>query len=77
MTHVASQPSGVRCTKGIVHRRSPLSVPQTVERLTEAIERSGAKLFVVVDHSGEVNRAGLMLRDTKLIVFGNPAAGTP
>ncbi len=38
---------------------------------------AGAKLFVVVDHSGEAERAGLSLRDTKLVIFGSPAAGTP
>jgi len=35
------------------------------------------KLFATIDHSGEAERAGLTLRDTKLLVFGNPAAGTP
>jgi uncharacterized protein (DUF302 family) len=37
----------------------------------------GIKLFAVIDHSGEAAAAGLELRDTKLVVFGNPAAGTP
>ena len=35
------------------------------------------KLFAVVDHSGEARRAGLELRDTKVVLFGSPAAGTP
>ena len=30
-----------------------------------------------MDHSGEAERVGLSLRDTKLVVFGNPVAGTP
>jgi uncharacterized protein (DUF302 family) len=54
-----------------------LSVAVTVERLTEAVKAAGAKVFVVVDHSGEAGTAGLSLRDTKLVVFGNPVAGTP
>jgi uncharacterized protein (DUF302 family) len=62
---------------GVVHRRSPFPVAETVDRLTRAIGAAGAKVFVVVDHSGEAERAGLSLRDTKLVVFGNPAAGTP
>jgi len=52
-------------------------VAETVERLTHAIHNAGAKLFVIVDHSGEAQAAGLSLRDTKLLIFGNPAAGTP
>jgi uncharacterized protein (DUF302 family) len=31
----------------------------------------------VIDHSGEARAAGLELRDTKVVIFGNPAAGTP
>lgn len=63
--------------EGIVHRRSPLSVEETVTRLTAEIEAAGAKVFTVVDHSGEAEAAGLKLRDTKLIIFGSPLAGTP
>jgi uncharacterized protein (DUF302 family) len=73
----AETPAGARPISGIVNRRSPLSVAGTVEQLTEAISAAGAKLFVVVDHSGEAERAGLSLRDTKLLVFGNPMGGTP
>jgi uncharacterized protein (DUF302 family) len=70
-------PLGARPTAGIVHRRSPVPVATTVERLIEAIRAAGAKLFVVIDHSGEAEAAGLSLRDTKVVVFGNPVAGTP
>ena len=35
------------------------------------------KLFAVIDHSGEAAKAGLDLRDTKVVVFGSPVAGTP
>jgi uncharacterized protein (DUF302 family) len=41
------------------------------------IEGRGLKVFTVVDHSGEARAAGLSLRDTKLVIFGSPAAGTP
>jgi len=70
-------PFGSRNTDGIVHRRSPFSVAVTVERLTEVVGAAGAKLFAVIDHSGEARRAGLTLLDTKVVVFGNPSAGTP
>jgi uncharacterized protein (DUF302 family) len=35
------------------------------------------KLFAVIDHSGEAKAVGLELRDTKLVIFGSPQAGTP
>jgi uncharacterized protein (DUF302 family) len=34
-------------------------------------------LFALVDHSGEAAKAGLAMRNTKLLIFGSPAAGTP
>ena len=70
-------PYGTHDVGGIIHRRSQLSVSETVERLSEAIGKAGAKLFVVVDHSGEAADADLSLRDTQLLIFGNPVAGTP
>jgi uncharacterized protein (DUF302 family) len=72
-----ANPMGTHQTDGIVHKRTALSVAATVDRLTEVIQAAGAKLFTIVDHSGEAERVGLSLRDTKLLIFGNPAAGTP
>jgi len=74
---VDAMPAGARPTPGIVHKRSPLSLPETVDCLSEAMRAVGATLFVVIDHSGEAERVGLALRDTKLMIFGNPIAGTP
>ena len=70
-------PLGVGEIDGIAHVMSAYAVADTVRRLTQAIEAAGAKVFIVVDHSGEAARAGMALRDTKLIVFGSPKGGTP
>lgn len=70
-------PFGVGGVAGIANQRSPFSVAETVERLTGAIDQAGATLFAVVDHSGEAQRVGMTLRDTKLLIFGNPKGGTP
>jgi uncharacterized protein (DUF302 family) len=74
-----SEPSaaGAGPVPGISHVRSEHPVDDTVERLAEAIRAAGAKLFTVVDHSGEAQHAGLSLRPTKLLIFGNPVGGTP
>jgi uncharacterized protein (DUF302 family) len=37
----------------------------------------GLKVFGVIDHSGEAKAVGLELRDTKVVIFGSPQAGTP
>jgi uncharacterized protein (DUF302 family) len=53
------------------------SVQDNVDRLVEIVEGKGMKVFIVVDHSGEAERNGLALRDTKVVIFGSPVAGTP
>ena len=61
----------------IVTRPSPHSVEETVARLRSLVAARGMKLFAVIDHSGEAQAAGLELRDTKVVIFGSPKAGTP
>lgn len=61
----------------VVTKLASGSVEEVVDRLGALIETKGMKLFLVVDHSGEARREGLELRDTKLVVFGSPVAGTP
>jgi uncharacterized protein (DUF302 family) len=63
--------------EGIQTVASPYSVDETVARLQALIEEKGVKLFCLVDHSGEAAAAGLTMRPTKLLIFGNPKAGTP
>lgn len=41
------------------------------------LEAKGIKLFAMIDHSGEAQKAGMQMRPTKLLIFGNPKAGTP
>ncbi len=53
------------------------TVEETVARLQRVITEKGLKLFAVFDHSAEAEADGLRLRDTKVVVFGSPAAGTP
>jgi uncharacterized protein (DUF302 family) len=62
---------------GVVTRSSRTEFATTVQRLLDLIESKGLKLFALVDHSGEAARAGLTMNETKLLVFGSPAAGTP
>jgi uncharacterized protein (DUF302 family) len=52
-------------------------VADTVSRLADMIATKGMKLFAVIDQSAEAARVGLQLRDTTLVIFGSPTAGTP
>ncbi len=69
----APQPAGVTLTTKL----TSLSVAEAVGRLTQMLEAKGIKLFDVIDHSGEAERVGLKLRETKVAIFGAPQAGTP
>jgi uncharacterized protein (DUF302 family) len=61
----------------LVTKLSPRTVEETVVRLSAVLAEKGVKLFAVIDHSGEARAAGLELRDTKVVIFGAPRAGTP
>jgi uncharacterized protein (DUF302 family) len=63
--------------EGLETIASPHSVDQVVARLQSMLEARGIKLFCLVDHSGEAEAAGLVMRPTKLLIFGNPKGGTP
>ena len=64
-------------SKGIVDQPSNHSVEQTVERLKAILQSKGVTLFAVIDHSGEAEKVGMKMPPTKLLIFGNPKAGTP
>ena len=62
---------------GIITKPSSHSVDQTVEKLKGILQAKGVTLFPLVDHSGEAEKAGMKMRPTKLLIFGNPKGGTP
>jgi uncharacterized protein (DUF302 family) len=62
---------------GIISKSSSHSVDQTVEKLKNILQAKGVMLFTLVDHSGEAEKAGMKMRPTKLLIFGNPKGGTP
>jgi uncharacterized protein (DUF302 family) len=61
----------------IVTKLSARSVADTVARLAAVVAEKGLKLFALIDHSGEAEAIGLRLRETKVVIFGSPQAGTP
>jgi len=53
------------------------SVSETVAALSAAIEGAGAKVFAVIDHGAGAQAVGEDVGGMQLVVFGNPALGTP
>ena len=63
--------------EGIQSHVSQHPVEETIARLEALLQEKGVKLFCVVDHSGEAAAVGLTMPPTKVLIFGNPKAGTP
>ena len=69
--------SSAQAEKATVTKLSPRPAADTVARLTELVATKGMRLFAVIDQAAEASQAGLQLRETVLVLFGSPAAGTP
>jgi len=50
---------------------------ETVGRLKSLLTQKGIQVFAHVDHAAAAEKAGLSLRPTQVLIFGNPRAGTP
>jgi uncharacterized protein (DUF302 family) len=77
MVSSSSTRVSVEKDEGIVTIPSNHSVDETVDRLKGILQSKGIMIFTLVDHSGEAAKAGLKMPPTKLLIFGNPKAGTP
>lgn len=56
---------------------SRFSYGDTIARLLTAITDAGNTVFATIDQAAAATSAGLAMRPTTLIVFGNPKGGTP
>jgi uncharacterized protein (DUF302 family) len=74
---LSSEALAVQNEEGIVKIPSHHSVDQTVDKLKTILQSRGVTLFAVIDHSGEAEKAGRKMPPTKVLIFGNPKAGTP
>ncbi|WP_420345121.1 DUF302 domain-containing protein [Pelagibius sp.] len=63
--------------EGTVVKKSNHSVAATIDRLEAILKEKGLTIFARVDHQAGAQKAGLELRPTMLLVFGNPKLGTP
>ena len=72
-----SESEPTRSDSAVVTKRSPRSIRDTVSRLTDMVSTKGMKLFAVIDQRDEARQVGLRLRETTLVIFGSPVAGTP
>lgn len=61
---------------GIVQIRSAYPVAETVARIKADVASKGIRFFEEIDQSKLASDAGIKLRPSTLLVFGNPPLGT-
>lgn len=61
----------------MIDKVSPHTVAVTIDRLQAAVEGAGATVFARVDHAKGAASINTEMRPTQMLMFGNPALGTP
>jgi uncharacterized protein (DUF302 family) len=72
-TH-AAEPVGT--SDGIIRVKSAYSMDETIARLKQDVAAKGIRFFLEVDQSKLAADAGVSVRPSTLLVFGNPPLGT-
>jgi len=71
----ASNSLGTR--EGLTTIPSRFSPKETMDRLETEVRAQGMNIFARIDHAAGAREAGLELRPTEVIIFGNARGGTP
>jgi uncharacterized protein (DUF302 family) len=64
-------------TQGLTTIRSSFGPKDTMNRLEAAVQAKGMTVFARIDHAAGATAAGLSLRPTEVLIFGNAKGGTP
>ena len=62
---------------GMQNVESEFSVKETSDRMEKILNEKGMTIFNRIKHSENAGKIGIELRETELIIFGNPKAGSP
>jgi uncharacterized protein (DUF302 family) len=63
--------------EGLTSVPSNFGPKETMDRLETFVKAKGMTVFARIDHAAGATQAGLSLRPTELLIFGNAKAGTP
>jgi len=62
---------------GMIDVKSQFNVKTTADRLEKILNKKGMTIFNRIKHSQSAAKIGIEIRETELIIFGNPKAGSP
>ena len=57
---------------GLISKKSPYSVSETLDRLEAVLKKKGVTVVTRWSHDQGASKAGIPLRPTELLIFGNP-----
>ena len=63
--------------EGLIVTPSAHGPAETMKKLIDAVTEKGLAVLAHIDHAGAAAKAGLELRPTDLLIFGNAKGGTP
>lgn len=69
--------SAVQAAENLVVKESQHSVSETLDRLSAIMKEKGITVFTRIDHAAGAKKAGIDLKPTQVLIFGNPKLGTP
>lgn len=70
-------PLSVLAAEGMVTVKSNHSADATADKLEAVLEEKGMTVMNRINHTAGADKAGLELRPTEVVIFGNPKVGTP
>lgn len=76
VTLLAISPAAQAADKLMV-KQSQHSVSVTLDRLSAIMKEKGITVFARIDHAAGAKKAGIDLKPTEVLIFGNPKLGTP
>lgn len=62
---------------GLINVQSAYTVKETADRLENVLNKKGMTIFKRINHSDGAAKVGIDLRETVLVIFGNPKVGAP
>ncbi|MBW1753619.1 MAG: DUF302 domain-containing protein [Deltaproteobacteria bacterium] len=66
-----------KAADGVVNVPSTFNVKETADRMESILKEKGMTIFNRIKHSESAGKVGIELRETELIIFGNPKVGSP
>jgi len=61
---------------GLISKKSKHSAVETIDRLEAVLKKKGINVVARVSHTKAAEGAGVKIRPTELIIFGNPKLGS-